>query len=70
MGTTRGGGRIDQRLEGLGTQILRYGLVMVVLWIGLFKFTDVEAQKTFCCWGRPFPPLGRRWVRPSRAPEW
>jgi uncharacterized membrane protein YkgB len=31
-------------LERVGTALTRYGLVLVILWIGLFKFTVVEAR--------------------------
>jgi uncharacterized membrane protein YkgB len=31
------------RLETAGAGVTRYGLVLVILWIGLFKFTAVEA---------------------------
>lgn len=31
------------RLSRIGTHLLRYGLALVILWIGLFKFTAVEA---------------------------
>jgi uncharacterized membrane protein YkgB len=31
-------------LSGSGAVILRYGLVLLVLWFGVFKFTPTEAQ--------------------------
>jgi uncharacterized membrane protein YkgB len=30
-------------LSGLGTVVIRYGLVLVIFWIGAMKFTDYEA---------------------------
>ena len=33
-----------ERLKRIGTQIIRYGLVIVLLWIGGMKFTAYEAQ--------------------------
>lgn len=38
-GATRPG-----RLEGLGAFLLRYGLVIVLLWVGALKFTAYEAE--------------------------
>ncbi|MGI8952667.1 MAG: YkgB family protein [Chitinophagaceae bacterium] len=32
------------KLERLGTVVLRYGLVIVLLWIGMLKFTAYEAD--------------------------
>ena len=32
------------RIEALGSQVLRYGLVLVVGWIGMMKFTAYEAN--------------------------
>ncbi len=32
------------RIESLGSWVLRYGLVLVIGWIGLMKFTAYEAQ--------------------------
>ena len=32
------------RLESAGALVLRYGLVLIILWFGLFKFTGAEAQ--------------------------
>lgn len=34
---------LGHKLEGIGMAILRYGLVVVLLWIGLLKFTAYEA---------------------------
>lgn len=34
---------IGARLSGLGTHVIRYGLVLVILWIGAMKFTAYEA---------------------------
>jgi reactive chlorine resistance protein C len=31
------------KLESSGTQIIRYGLAIVLCWIGILKFTDYEA---------------------------
>jgi uncharacterized membrane protein YkgB len=49
--TTTPGPRLDQVLAGLGAwaealggHALRYGLVLILLWIGGMKFTAVEAQ--------------------------
>jgi reactive chlorine resistance protein C len=33
-----------ERLKGIGTHITRYGLVIVLLWIGGMKFTAYEAE--------------------------
>ncbi|NJO37541.1 MAG: DUF417 family protein [Rhizobiales bacterium] len=33
-----------RRLETLGLQVTRYGVVAVLVWIGLMKFTGYEAQ--------------------------
>jgi len=32
------------RLEGLGVLLLRYGLVIILLWVGALKFTAYEAE--------------------------
>ncbi len=32
------------RLESTGAGIIRYGLVIVLLWVGMFKFTAYEAE--------------------------
>ena len=32
------------KLERLGTDVLRYGLVIVLLWVGMLKFTSYEAE--------------------------
>ncbi len=32
------------KLERLGTGVLRYGLVIVLVWVGLLKFTAYEAE--------------------------
>ena len=49
--TTTPGFRFDQALAGLGARAgtqgghaLRYGLVLILLWIGGMKFTDYEAE--------------------------
>ena len=31
-------------LENVGTNVLRYGLVIILLWVGLLKFTAYEAE--------------------------
>lgn len=36
--------RRAQELEGLGDQVLRLGLVLVLAWIGAMKFTGYEAE--------------------------
>ena len=49
----------SSRVEAVGRQLARYGLVVVVGWIGLMKFTGYEAEGI-----RPFvanSPL-MRWV--------
>jgi reactive chlorine resistance protein C len=35
---------ISSRVEAIGRQLARYGLVVVVAWIGLMKFTAYEAE--------------------------
>ena len=35
---------MDQRLLTIGTHVTRYGLVVVLLWIGGMKFTTYEAE--------------------------
>ncbi len=34
----------ERRLEGLGGLLLRYGLVIILLWVGALKFTAYEAE--------------------------
>jgi len=41
---TEGRGEIGEKLSGLGTFVIRYGLVLVILWIGAMKFTAYEAN--------------------------
>jgi uncharacterized membrane protein YkgB len=36
--------RVQQRIERLGGLLARYGLVVVIGWIGLMKFTAFEAE--------------------------
>ena len=36
--------KLSSRVEALGRQLARYGLVVVVGWIGLMKFTGYEAE--------------------------
>ncbi|CAN5367781.1 DUF417 family protein [soil metagenome] len=31
-------------LEGVGAGLIRYGLVIILLWVGALKFTDYEAE--------------------------
>jgi uncharacterized membrane protein YkgB len=31
-------------LENIGANVIRYGLVIVLLWVGALKFTAYEAQ--------------------------
>lgn len=38
------GGGGAARLEGLGGGLVRYGLAVVLLWIGAMKFTAYEAE--------------------------
>lgn len=33
-----------QKLEEIGAKVIRYGLVAVLLWVGLLKFTAYEAE--------------------------
>jgi len=33
-----------QTLEKIGAYVIRYGLVAVLLWVGLLKFTAYEAE--------------------------
>ncbi len=33
-----------QKLENIGATVIRYGLVAVLLWVGLLKFTAYEAE--------------------------
>lgn len=35
---------LHQRFEALGSSVMRYGLVLVLLWIGGMKFTEYEAN--------------------------
>jgi uncharacterized membrane protein YkgB len=35
---------MSNRLKSIGTHIARYGLVVVLLWIGGMKFTTYEAE--------------------------
>jgi uncharacterized membrane protein YkgB len=35
---------MDRRLQVIGTHVTRYGLVVVLLWIGGMKFTTYEAE--------------------------
>jgi uncharacterized membrane protein YkgB len=35
---------MSSRVEAVGRELARYGLVVVVLWIGLMKFTAYEAE--------------------------
>ena len=37
-------GAMSSRVEAVGRELTRYGLVVVVGWIGLMKFTTYEAQ--------------------------
>ena len=50
---------MDERLRAVGTHVTRYGLVVVLIWIGGMKFTAYEAEGI-----RPLvansPPMG--WV--------
>lgn len=34
----------ERRLEGLGVLLLRYALVIILLWVGALKFTAYEAE--------------------------
>lgn len=35
---------LGRKLEGLGANVIRYGLVLVLLWVGGLKFTAYEAE--------------------------
>src|SRR5260370_29898821 len=35
---------MSSRVEAVGRELARYGLVVVVAWIGLMKFTNYEAE--------------------------
>ena len=37
-------GAMSSRLEAVGRELARYGLVVIVAWIGLMKFTVYEAE--------------------------
>jgi len=42
--TARETGAIGSRMEAVGRELARYGLVLAVAWIGLMKFTAYEAE--------------------------
>src|SRR5215469_1409741 len=42
--TANAQGAISSRVEAVGRELARYGLVVVVAWIGLMKFTAYEAE--------------------------
>ena len=42
--TARGQRSVSSRVEAIGRELARYGLVVVVGWIGLMKFTEYEAE--------------------------
>jgi len=44
MATTIASPEAGARLEGIGGNIIRYGLVLILLWIGGMKFTAYEAE--------------------------
>ena len=37
-------GNLGVTLEGVGAKIIRYGLVIILLWVGALKFTAYEAE--------------------------
>ncbi len=41
---TEGDARYSQALDAATGVLLRYGLVLLILWIGVFKFTPTEAK--------------------------
>lgn len=43
-GVPRRGVTLDHQLKMIGTHVTRYGLVLVLLWIGGMKFTAYEAE--------------------------
>ena len=44
MQTTEAVHQDSHALQSIGVQLLRYGLVAILLWVGLLKFTAYEAQ--------------------------
>jgi uncharacterized membrane protein YkgB len=62
---------VDQRLLLVGGSIIRYGLVVVIVWIGALKFTASEATRIqsfiehspFMSWLNGVAPL---WASRSR----
>ncbi len=38
------GSDLGRTLEGLGEKVIRYGLVIILLWVGALKFTAYEAE--------------------------
>ncbi len=44
MGSANDKRRLARTLEGAGETVLRFGLVLVIFWIGCLKFTAYEAQ--------------------------
>ena len=43
---------MGDRLKMIGTHVTRYGLVIVLLWIGRMKFTAYEAEGASGRWWR------------------
>jgi len=39
-----GGSDLGRTLEGVGANVIRYGLVIILLWVGALKFTAYEAE--------------------------
>ena len=44
QGTVHEQRAMSSRVEAVGRELARYGLVVVVAWIGLMKFTAYEAE--------------------------
>jgi uncharacterized membrane protein YkgB len=42
--TARGQTSVSSRVEAIGRGLARYGLVVIVAWIGFMKFTEYEAE--------------------------
>ncbi len=42
--TTQEKSRLSSRIEAVGRELARYGLVVIVAWIGFMKFTAYEAE--------------------------
>ena len=45
MNSADGIGALGERIQRVGGHLIRYGLVVVIAWIGALKFTDSEATR-------------------------